>query len=169
MQQIFQQVWIALPREVRNKLVEVFCLVPTGVTEIIDQTVKSDGFTNDDLKRISLENMCQYIGSEETFMRAWEITLAKVHSELHPPVGVIGQMKPSEPEVVADETVAIPEVKQEAEVKLPDESVQKIEITEEQIIDEPKEEIKFTDKQPWCTICGSKGVRHRNGCPRIIK
>ena len=162
MQQIFQQVWIALPREVRNKLVEVFCLVPTGVTEIIDQTVKSDGFTNDDLKRISLENMCQYIGSEETFMRAWEITLAKVHSELHPPMGVIGQMKPSEPEVVADETVAIPE-----EIKVLEDSF-KIE-TKVESGSEPLEEIKFTDKQSWCTICGSKGVRHKLGCPRIIK
>jgi hypothetical protein len=138
-------VWIALPKDVRDHLVEVFCLTRTGVTEIIDQTVKSDGYSNDDLKRISLENMCQYIGSEETFMRAWELTLAKVHSELHPPVGMIGLGV----EVPAGEGRTV----EEAEKAAVDDG--------SKVIDDPKagHEIK-----PWCDSCDSRGVRHKKEC-----
>ena len=42
----------------------------------------------EDLKKITLEKMNEYIGSEETsFLRAWEVTLSKVNFELNPPVG----------------------------------------------------------------------------------
>jgi hypothetical protein len=89
MEQIYSQHWVSLPKEVRVHLISVFGLVRTGVTEVINQEVKSDGFTNDDLKGITLEKMNGYIGSTETFARAWELTLSKVNSELHPPVGEI--------------------------------------------------------------------------------
>ena len=163
MQQIYSQVCIALPKDVRDHLVEVFCLTRTDVTEIIDQTVKSDGYSNDDLKRISLENMCQYIGSEETFMRAWELTLAKVHSELHPPVGTIGGKigLPVEQTIDSPSEVVINPVAEP-------ENSEKDKVEAETVKETLEEEIKFTEKPLWCNLCGSKGVRHKLGCPRII-
>lgn len=69
----------------------------SGVSEVRDQTVISDGHTYEDLLAITHERMNEYIGSEETFARAWEITVAKAYSELHPPIGVIkGNVEDSE-------------------------------------------------------------------------
>jgi len=83
---IYPAMWMALKKEIRNKLVEVFGINKTGVSEIRDQTILSDGYTGEDLKVISLEAMCKYIGSQETFLRAWETTLQKIDLELNPPV-----------------------------------------------------------------------------------
>ena len=151
MQQIFPQVWISLPKETRNHLAEVFSLNRSGVTEVRDQEIISDGYSAEDLKRISLENMCQYIGSQETFGRAWEITLAKVHSELHPPVGVI-----SGPEIEITPAGENRTIEETEKVSMEDGS---------KVVDDPKEghEIKH-----WCDTCDSKGVRHKMYCPKYI-
>lgn len=90
MEKIYSQHWIDLPKQVRAKLVEVFGIERTGITEVRDQTVISDGFTNTDLQGITLDKMNQYIGSVETFPRAWELTLMKVNYELNPPMIEIG-------------------------------------------------------------------------------
>lgn len=85
-----QQQWMLLDTPFKQKLVEVFSIVRTGASEIRDNHVVSDGYTQADLKAITLEKMNAYIGSEETsFLRAWEITLSKVNFELNPPVGEI--------------------------------------------------------------------------------
>ena len=75
---------MAVPKEKRIRLAEIFSIPQTGIKEIIDQTVKCDGYLNEDLQAITLEKMCEYIGSQEPFSRAWELTLMKVHSELNP-------------------------------------------------------------------------------------
>lgn len=90
MEHIYPQIWLSLPKETKEELIKVFGIQRTGVTEIVDQRVVSDGYTEKDLEVISLDKMNEYIGSHETFVRAWEITLAKIYSELHPPVGEIG-------------------------------------------------------------------------------
>lgn len=92
MDRIYPSVWLALPKDVRDRLVEVFSITRTGATEIRDQSVVSDGYTVEDLQCITLTAMSRYIGSDETFGRAWEITIAKAHSELHPPVAIIKQV-----------------------------------------------------------------------------
>lgn len=102
MEQIYPGMWIHLPLETRLHLVKVFKLERTGVTEIVDQRIVSDGFTVDDLKLITKEKLCEYVGSEETFGRAWELTLAKIHSELNPPVGEI--RKVGEDNIVVEPT-----------------------------------------------------------------
>lgn len=89
-ERIYQQHWMALPKNVRHHLVEIFDIKRSGITEIRDQEVISDGTTNNDLGEITLEKLNEYIGSVETFPRAWEITLMKVHSELNPPTIEIG-------------------------------------------------------------------------------
>lgn len=99
--------WMHASREVREYLAAMWKLTRSGITEIRDQDVISDGYTLDDLRGITLEKMTEYIGSEETFARAWEITQSKAYSELHPPVGII---QPTEEErIAADEIKGITE------------------------------------------------------------
>lgn len=78
-----------LSREIREYLGHMWKIPRSGVSEIRDQEVVSDGHTYEDLSVITLDLMNRYIGSEETFARAWEVTIAKAFSELHPPVGII--------------------------------------------------------------------------------
>jgi hypothetical protein len=82
---VYPHIWMALSQEDRAHLVSVFDIKRTGVTEIRDQHLVSDGYTVEDLTAISLEKMIAYIGSEETFPRAWELTCMKVRYELSPP------------------------------------------------------------------------------------
>lgn len=74
-----------LPSDMKAHLVKVFNITRTGVTEIRDSEVIRDGYTADDLLSISHEKMTAYIGSEETFPRAWELTCMKARYELNPP------------------------------------------------------------------------------------
>lgn len=78
-----------ISKELRDYLAAMWKIPQSGITEIRDQDVLSDGHTYDDLKIITLDLMSEYIGSRETFARAWEITCAKAYSELHPPIGTI--------------------------------------------------------------------------------
>ncbi len=142
--------WMSLSRETRNHLIKVFDLKKNGVTEVRDQEVITDGYTTDDLKAINLGGMCEYIGSEETFGRAWEITLAKVHSELNPPIGEIKSVD-GEPTIVDAQTPM---------EKIMTEQLVKVGI--DVILDE-SEPIK-----PWCDTCDSKGVRHLKECPKYV-
>ena len=77
------------PKEIRDYLAQMWKIPRSGIAEIRDQEIISDGHTYEDLKVITHELMTEYIGSEESFLRAWEITVAKAHSELHPPIGEI--------------------------------------------------------------------------------
>lgn len=94
-EKLFQQQWIALPKDVRTQLISVFGLQRTGVSEVRDQTVISDGFTNADLEVVSKEKMAEYTGLplETSFMQLLEQTLAKVHLQLHPILEVPEEIK----------------------------------------------------------------------------
>ena len=81
--------WMQQPLEIRTYLSQMWKIPYSGVTEIRDQTVLSDGHSYDDLKRVDLETMNTYIKSEETFGRAWELTCARAYSDLHPPEKMI--------------------------------------------------------------------------------
>lgn len=151
MQQIYPAVWMALKKDVQFHLIKIFGIVRTGVSEIRDQTVVSDGFTVEDLMKISHEKMTEYIGSEETFMRSWEITLAKVHAELNPPVAIIQNMN-GEPtavdivestQVIDSDSVPIAMIQDKSSITFSPEPI----------------------KPAWCNSCDSKGVRHKLGCP----
>lgn len=93
MNRVVPQLFMLLKREEREHLSKVFNLPKTGVAEIKDQELVSDGHTMEDLGHITAERMAEYVGSNDTFARLWELTLAKVHSELNPPVGVIGTVQ----------------------------------------------------------------------------
>ncbi len=103
--QIFPQQFTALTRDVREHLIIEFGLpmTPSAPTHVMNGDLVDSGYTKEDLSKITLEKMCEYIGSQETFGRAWEITLAKVHSELNPPMGTITSGKIEEVEDVMKE------------------------------------------------------------------
>lgn len=82
------QLWMLLDKDIRIYLATVFEIPMTGVREIIDDRIISDGHSNADLMAITLEKMTSYIGSEETFPRAWEITCSKAKGELHPAINL---------------------------------------------------------------------------------
>lgn len=107
------QAFMQHTRELRDYISQVFKVPLSGVTEVRDQEVISDGHTYDDLKVITLDAMCDYIGSQETFARAWELTCAKAHSELHPPVGVIK----SKQEIADEVNAKIPDPIEEPHAK----------------------------------------------------
>lgn len=83
------QMWMMLGKDERDRLAHVFKIEATGITEVRDNEVLTDGFKYEDLAGITKEKMTEYVGSEESYPRLWELTVAKVRSELHPPVGVI--------------------------------------------------------------------------------
>ncbi len=95
-----------LEKDVKDHLVKIFDLKRSGITEIRDQEVIRDGYSDEDLKAITLEKMIEYVGSEETFPRAWELTCAKVKYELHPPI-FIKSVPPDEEKV--DEATPVPQ------------------------------------------------------------
>lgn len=83
------QLWMQLDPKIRAELVSVFNIKRTGITEIRDQTIISDGYSIEDLKAITLPLMNEYIGStEESFPRAWEITCSKAKSTVYPPIAM---------------------------------------------------------------------------------
>jgi hypothetical protein len=92
---IYPHVWLRLPRDVREHLVTIFKIGKSGVSEVKDMEVVSDGRTDEDLSVITLEAMNKYIGSVETdFDKAWDITVSKAIYELHPPVAINGVVPP---------------------------------------------------------------------------
>lgn len=97
-----------ISKEVRDYIALMWSIPRSGITEIRDQEVLTDGHTYEDLSVITLEKMCEYIGSQETFGRAWELTVAKAYSELHPPVGTIGKIAEDIAPGVGDKQENIP-------------------------------------------------------------
>ena len=138
-EKINQQHWIALDKKVRQHLAKVFGLVPTGIAEIRDQTVVSDGYTNSDLERINGTKMSEYVGGgAETFARLWELTLAKVKYELNPPIDL------NPPSALSQSPV-------------------------EDLKNIPASIITTAEAdKPFCTQCDSKGGRHKKICPLSI-
>lgn len=85
-----------LPREIREHLAMQFSVPRTGVTEIRDDQVVSDGRNLEDLSSITAAKMADYVGSEESFGRLWELSIAKAKFELHPPTVEIRKIIPEE-------------------------------------------------------------------------
>lgn len=81
--------WVALPLEVRNKIVEIFKLPRSGHTEVINnQYVVSDGYTHEDLANLTEEKMQEYLGSGYTkdtqYFDYVDKVIQKIHMELNP-------------------------------------------------------------------------------------
>lgn len=141
---IYVHNWISLDKEIRKHLVSVFGLVPTGIAEIRDQTVISDGYSNADLDRITAAKMAEYVGSNESFPRLWELTLAKVKYELHPPIDLETLNQPEIVNIIPPTPVQIPE----------------------RTLNSPNTIEVKSDR--FCETCDSKGVRHKKECAKYV-
>jgi len=150
--QIYPQVWIQLPKATKDKLVEVFEIPRTGVTEVKDQELVSDGHTAADLMAITNEKMNAYIGSEETFHRAWEVTLAKVHSELNPPVMIIQEVGGK---------MGIADIPESPIVAEPVKDEPMLEKTPEVV------DVKSDESVPFCDTCAAPRAPHYKKCPKF--
>lgn len=91
MQNIPKELWMQIPADERAELVNHFSIPRTGYTEVHDNIVVSDGYSTEDLRVLTPEAMTEYVGSEinESMLRLWELTVAKAHSIVNPPVGTI--------------------------------------------------------------------------------
>lgn len=78
---------MSLAPEVKQVLIKYFGIKKTGMVEIFNNEVRSDGFTHQDLSVINVESMSSFIGAEEklSFHAAWELTLKKIEFILNPP------------------------------------------------------------------------------------
>jgi hypothetical protein len=73
--------WMRLPRETRSKLSEMFGLERTGVSEIRDDEVISDGYSDDDLSNITKEKLIGItkLSDEFSFQSMWELLIAHIN------------------------------------------------------------------------------------------
>ncbi len=101
---LLPQIWMLQPLEIRNHLIRVFDIPRTGAAEIRDDYVVSDGYNYEDLAAVTGEAMATYVGSEETFSRLWELTVAKAKYELDPPQ----ELPVAIPEEILAEDVTFP-------------------------------------------------------------
>lgn len=99
---IIPGLWMEIALEKKARLVEVFQLERTGGSEVHDNVLVSDGHTIKDLMGITKEKMEEYVGSTAEFSRLWELTLAKVHYELNPPIGVISVPDEEKPDIITN-------------------------------------------------------------------
>lgn len=92
-ERIIPPLWMQLEQSMRNYLAKEFELSRTGISEIKDQELISDGYCLEDLSTITAAKMTAFVGSEETFPRLWELTCMKARSVLNPPIGIIKKLE----------------------------------------------------------------------------
>jgi hypothetical protein len=54
--------WMEIPHHIRQLIIKQFSLQRSAYTDVRDMKVFSDGYTNDDLKALSLERLKEYTG-----------------------------------------------------------------------------------------------------------
>ncbi len=160
MEKIYQQVWIDLPKVTRQHLAKVFGLTPNGIAEIRDQFVVSDGYTNADLEGITKERMAVYVGSDASFSRLWELTLAKVKYELNPPIVLDLSLQSPENQAEFMNILNGGNIKLEPVLSVKDKDGN-------ELLSMEKGSSITIDK--FCDKCDSKGVRHKKICPTNLK
>lgn len=158
--------WLELPRDVRDHLMKVFGVVKTGVAEVRDQTVISDGVTNDDLSVISFEKMTEYVGPAEDFHKLWQITVSKANYELHPPIDILDLADLGFKEVSNEEFTQIQTQAQTAELNAMTPTLEVKDINGDVILSVPNDQI-VTITPRYCDTCDSTKGRHRKGCPKF--
>jgi hypothetical protein len=79
--------WVSLSNEVRYRMRTIFNISQSGITEVNDGRVVSDGTTYEDLKALTIEKMQKYVDNPTTdFHKLIDLTVAKVMEELYPKV-----------------------------------------------------------------------------------
>lgn len=147
MNKIYVQHWIELPKDIREHLMKALGIPKTGIAEIRDQTLISDGITNTDLQLLTPEKLSEYVGSVDTLPRLWDLTIAKARYELNPPtiemgVGLITQDQVKILNTPLGTTAATDPISAQAP----------------KTID--------SEKPKFCDFCESGGVRHKANCTK---
>lgn len=160
MNKVYTQIWLDLPREIRDHLMKVFGIIKTGVAEVRDQTVVSDGVTNDDLSVISDAKMTEYVGSVEEFHKLWQLTVSKANYELHPPIDILDLADLGFKEVTNEEFSSFQNAKPQLGIQTEDKTkeLQEVNPSTPLISGIPEEKTKF------CDSCDSKGGFHLKDC-----
>ncbi len=158
MNRIYPQMWLDLSREVRDHFVKVFGIVKTGIAEIRDQTLISDGVTGEDLQVITEAKMAEYVGSVAPFHRLWEISISKAKYEINPPIAVEKENIIAEPK------------SDESKPDLSKPTLIVMDSTGKEILNVPSDMTVTIEKAKFCDLCESGGVRHKANCtkPGII-
>lgn len=103
--QIVISIWLEVKREVRDKIATIMSMSRNGATEVAGGRVICDGFTNDDLKGITVEKMQKYLKSKEVdLFQLFNALIAKVEAEL-PAAKVVGATSATVPEPLVFEPV----------------------------------------------------------------
>lgn len=92
-----------LPRDIRDRLRVVFNIPRSGITEVRDTELVSDGTTFEDLAVVTSEKMSEYVGSQESFGRLWDLSIAKAKHELNPPIELKAPLK--EENIIKEEPI----------------------------------------------------------------
>lgn len=75
--------WVSLPVEVRYRIRAIFDIPKSGITEVHDAQVISDGTTHEDFKSLTTEKMQAYLNSDSTdFHKLFDTVIAKVSDEV---------------------------------------------------------------------------------------
>lgn len=131
------QLWLKLPKEIRDKLVVLFHIKRTGST-VVDygaagNTVVSDGYKPTDIEVITLEKMQVLLDSDSTnFFELLEQVIAQIDALLTPPI------------------------------QFYDDKVGSIDVKDLLPVDNKETVVKL----PFCDSCTSKGGRHLKTCPK---
>lgn len=105
MNKVYTQHWIELDKPIREKLRELFSVGRSGITEVRDQTLISDGTTNEDLNEAFTQSTLEaFMGHGDTFPHLWIATVKKVTDIVYPPATV----PTPEPLEVVEDTVKEP-------------------------------------------------------------
>lgn len=83
-ERVYPQMWISLDKKIRLHLIKVFGIPVSGVNEVMNNTVVSDGVTVDDLKAISKEKMVEYVHQDGEYSKLFELCLLQVNKDLTP-------------------------------------------------------------------------------------
>jgi hypothetical protein len=84
-QMVFPHHWLQLSTEDRAQLRKDFAIPRTGGSEVINNVVKSDGTTIQDLGHLTVEKMQAFLGSKEAdILKLLEMVIKKYHGNGDP-------------------------------------------------------------------------------------
>lgn len=86
--------WMALPKEVRVQIAKDFNLTKTGRMGVANNIIVSDGYSQNDILKINLENLQTVLDSTESdfdtlfvdYVKLIENSLVVVHVEIEPTI-----------------------------------------------------------------------------------
>jgi ribosomal protein S13 len=74
--------WLELPHEIRMRLKAVFGIMQSRPTEVVNNTVVSDGHSHGDLAKINVESMQKFLKSDETeFFKLLDETMNRIYAD----------------------------------------------------------------------------------------